>query len=85
MPTPLTEAQSLLSRLTRAEKAQLLQWVVSDLGEAFPGIESKPGVCGGEPCTVSETGAANQAVPDMDGTHRGPGSPVAAITPEPAP
>jgi uncharacterized protein (DUF433 family) len=52
MSTPLQEAQSLLSRLTRAEKAVLLQWVVSDLGAAFPGIESTPGVCGGAPCIV---------------------------------
>lgn len=34
------------------EKAQVLQWVARDLGEAFPGIESTPGVCGGEPCIV---------------------------------
>jgi len=34
--------------MTRAEKAQLLQWVVSDLGGLFPGIESAPDVCGGE-------------------------------------
>ncbi|MGI8909110.1 MAG: DUF433 domain-containing protein [Rubrobacteraceae bacterium] len=34
--------------MTRAEKAQLLQLVVSDLGDAFPGIESTPGVCGGD-------------------------------------
>ena len=33
--------------MTRAEKAQVLQWVVQDLGDAFPGIESTPGVCGG--------------------------------------
>ena len=26
--------------------------MVRDLGEAFPGIESTPGVCGGEPCIV---------------------------------
>ena len=45
----LREAEKLLSSMTRAEKAQLLQWVVSDLGDAFPGIESTPGVCGGEP------------------------------------
>ena len=30
----------------------MLQWVARDLGEAFPGIESTPGVCGGEPCIV---------------------------------
>lgn len=48
--TALQEAENLLSTLTRAEKAQLLQAVVRDLGDAFPGIESRPGVCGGEPC-----------------------------------
>lgn len=46
----LQEAEKLLAGMTRAEKAQLLQWVVRDLGDAFPGIESIPGVCGGEPC-----------------------------------
>ena len=48
----LQETEKLLSTMTRAEKAQLLQWVVRDLGDAFPGIESVPGVCGGEPCIV---------------------------------
>jgi len=38
--------------MTRAEKAQLLQWVVRDLGDAFSGIESIPCVCGGEPCII---------------------------------
>ena len=46
----LQEAEKLLPSLTRAEKAQLLQWVASDIGDAFPGIESRSGVCGGEPC-----------------------------------
>ena len=44
--------EDFLSKLTRSKKAQLLQWVVRDLGDAFPGIESVPGVCGGEPCIV---------------------------------
>ena len=48
----LQEAEKLLSSMTRAEKAQVLQWVARDLGDAFPGIESTPGVCGGEPCIV---------------------------------
>lgn len=48
----LQEAGKLLPSLTRAEKAQLLQWVIADLGDNFPGIESRPGVCGGEPCVV---------------------------------
>ena len=52
MSTPLQNAQNRLAQMTKAEKAQLLQWVVSDLGEAFPGIESRPNVCGGEPCIV---------------------------------
>jgi len=30
----------------------LLQWLVNDLGETFPGIETRPGVSGGEPCIV---------------------------------
>lgn len=48
----LDEAERLLSHMSRAEKAQVLQWVARDLGDAFPGIESTPGVCGGEPCVV---------------------------------
>ncbi|HEX8463302.1 MAG TPA: DUF433 domain-containing protein [Abditibacterium sp.] len=48
--TALQEAEKLLPSLTRAEKAQLLQLVARDLGDAFPGIESRAGVCGGEPC-----------------------------------
>jgi uncharacterized protein (DUF433 family) len=48
----LATLEQLLQQLTRAEKAQVLQWVVRDLGDAFPGIESNPGVSGGEPCIV---------------------------------
>jgi uncharacterized protein (DUF433 family) len=50
--TGLEEAEKLLTRLSRAERAQLLQLVVRDLGDAFPGIESRPEVSGGEPCIV---------------------------------
>ncbi len=46
------QAEKLLAAMTRAEKAQLLQWVVRDIGDSFPGIESNPNVCGGEPCIV---------------------------------
>jgi uncharacterized protein (DUF433 family) len=48
----LQEIEQLLTTLTRAEKAQVLQWIVRDLGDAFPGIESTPDICGGEPCIV---------------------------------
>jgi uncharacterized protein (DUF433 family) len=49
---PLQEVENLLPLMTRSEKAQLLQWVVCDLSDVFSGIESIPGVCGGEPCIV---------------------------------
>lgn len=52
MSTAIQESEALLSRLTRAEKAQLLQWIVRDLGDAFPGIDSKPDVAGGAACIV---------------------------------
>ena len=48
----MTITPELLSTLTRAEKAQLLQWIVCDLGDVFPGIETTPGVAGGAPCIV---------------------------------
>jgi uncharacterized protein (DUF433 family) len=46
------ELEQLLAAMNRAEKAQLLQRIVRDLGDAFTGIESNPLVCGGEPCIV---------------------------------
>jgi uncharacterized protein (DUF433 family) len=48
----LDEAEKLLAGLSRGEKAQLLQWVARDLGDAAPGIDSTAGVCGGEACIV---------------------------------
>ncbi len=50
--TRLEEVEKLLSGMERAEKAQVAKWAVQDLAESFPGIESTPGVCGGEPCIV---------------------------------
>jgi len=50
--TLLQQAEKLLITMTPAEKSQLLQWVVRDIGGAFPGIESTLGVCGGDPCIV---------------------------------
>ncbi len=48
----IQEAEKLLSGMTQGEKAQLLQLVARDLGDAYPGIDSIPSVCGGEPCVV---------------------------------
>ncbi len=50
--TAIQTAEHLLSTMTRAEKAQLLQWIVRDIGNAFPGIDSTPQICGGEPRIV---------------------------------
>lgn len=48
----LDQVEQLLSEMTRGEKAQVLQWVVRDLGEAYPGIEIDSKVSGGEACIV---------------------------------
>ncbi len=48
----LEAAEELFAKMSRAEKAQVLQWAARDLGSAFPGIEPRPDVCGGVPCIV---------------------------------
>ena len=48
----LSDFEKLLPDLSPGEKAQLLKWVVRDLSDAFPGIDSRPEVCGGEACIV---------------------------------
>lgn len=50
--TMLQNAQAAVAKLTRDEKAALVQDLVRDLGDVFPGIESRPDVLGGEPCVV---------------------------------
>ena len=46
--TTFHDLEDMIAALSRAEKAQILQWVARDLGEAFPGIDSTPDVLGGE-------------------------------------
>ncbi|HWX42817.1 MAG TPA: DUF433 domain-containing protein [Blastocatellia bacterium] len=48
------DREKILADLTRAEKAELLEWIVRDLGDVFPGIDSDPRVMGGAPC-ISRT------------------------------
>jgi uncharacterized protein (DUF433 family) len=48
----LREFEDVLGRLSSAEKVQVLKWLVQDRRDAFPGIESRPDVCGGEACIV---------------------------------
>ncbi|HEY3118596.1 MAG TPA: DUF433 domain-containing protein [Chloroflexota bacterium] len=47
--TSLDEIERLLPDLTPGERALLLQHVAQHLGEASPGIDSDPAICGGEP------------------------------------
>lgn len=46
------EAEALLSRMTPGEKAQLLQRIAQESRDAYPGIDTIDGVCGGEPVIV---------------------------------
>src|SRR6266849_8559609 len=46
------ESNEILDRMNRAEKAELLHQLLSELGDSFPGIESRPGVAGGAACVV---------------------------------
>ncbi len=48
----LRDIEDAVYALNPAEKAQLLQNIVRDLGDSTPGIESTAGVAGGEPCIV---------------------------------
>jgi uncharacterized protein (DUF433 family) len=51
MSTPF-DIRKQLETLPPADKAQILQWVARDFGDAFPGIESRPGVCGAAACII---------------------------------
>jgi uncharacterized protein (DUF433 family) len=48
----LDEVEQAIASLSPADRAQLIQAVLRDLVGTFPGIETNPGVCGGEPCIV---------------------------------
>lgn len=46
------DLEALVASLKPGEKARILQMIVTDLGDAAPGIESQPEVAGGEACIV---------------------------------
>lgn len=48
----LSDFEKLLPELSPGERAQILKWVVQQLGGSFAGIDSWPEVCNGEPCIV---------------------------------
>jgi uncharacterized protein (DUF433 family) len=50
--TNLQQLEQLVHTLTPAEKAQLLFSAARDLGDAVPGIDSDPRVCGGDACII---------------------------------
>lgn len=50
--TKLEEIRESVAALAPAEKAMLLQAFASEMADVFPGIESTPGVGGGDPCIV---------------------------------
>ena len=46
------EIERFLAGLSKADKAQVLKAVADDLLDAYPGIESRLNVCGGDPCVA---------------------------------
>lgn len=47
--TILQQAEQLLFEMSPAEKVQLLELIARDLSGGTRGIESTPGICGGDP------------------------------------
>ena len=48
--TTLEQIQSLIPEMTPGEKSQVFQQLAQELNGDFPGINSMPGVAGGDPC-----------------------------------
>ena len=46
------EVEKQVASLSQGERAELFQRVARQLAGTFPGIESTPGVCGGEACVA---------------------------------
>lgn len=52
MTLSFNKFEALISELSFAKKAQLLNFISKELGETFPGIEKTPNVCGGSACII---------------------------------
>lgn len=48
----LEQVREIIPTMSLSEKAQVLNWLALDISGSFPGVESTPGVLGGEPCIV---------------------------------
>ncbi len=46
------EFKALLNSLSEGDKALILKCAIEELRGVFPGIDSRPEVCGGEPCII---------------------------------
>jgi uncharacterized protein (DUF433 family) len=47
-----SEVMAELAGLSRAEKAEVVERLVREMGDAWPGIDRNPGVAGGAACIV---------------------------------
>jgi len=82
MVTTLDDVRKIVLRLNPAEKVELISEVRKDIDRTFPGIESKPGVCGGSARVRSTriavwllVGLRRDGVPDdRIVSHFGPGT-----------
>jgi len=52
MTLSFNKFEAMISELSFAKKAQLLNFISKELGETFPGIEKTPNVCGGSACII---------------------------------
>jgi uncharacterized protein (DUF433 family) len=50
MPMTLDELRTHLLALTPEEKAEVVQLLLKNLGNVWPGVEKTPGVVGGDAC-----------------------------------
>lgn len=48
----IQDIESKLEHFSRAEKAELVQKLIQDITDTWPGIEKIPGVAGGDACIV---------------------------------
>ena len=52
MTLSFNKFEAMISELSFAKKAQLLNFISKELGETFPGIEKTLNVCGGSACII---------------------------------
>lgn len=48
----IAEIETELTALNRSEKAQIIQRLMADIANVWPGVEKTPGIVGGDACIV---------------------------------